>query len=677
MPHFVTTIIELAGAHSYLAYGLVFVLAGSESLPVIGVFIPATAIIVTISALVPSGAISLWPLITSAAAGAIFGDGISYWLGHHYHQGITERWPLKRYPTLMIKGEAFFERHGGKSVIIARFVPGVRSVVPLIAGILRMPVMRFYTMNVLSAILWAPSHIFAGALIGASFLLLGAVGGRLVFFLAILATALCLLVVIVRVAWRRIPALATRTYDWFSQFARTHDSWTSRHILSLLDPTQTEVRALAALGAVLIGSLWVFFGILEDVVGGDPLVRADVAVFYFLRELRTDVTDQVMIAVTELGDGIVTIAVASTVIFWLAWRGAWRAAAYWTVTICCAALFTAVLKLILHHPRPIEIYSGWEAYSFPSGHATISTALYSFLAMLIAREAPARWRLWVLVAGAVWVFAIAFSRLYLGAHWLSDVLAGLAFGVSWSALLSIAYFRRSPLAIDAASLCVVVGVTLTLVGGLHIAHENDSDIIRYAINREQRAISLTDWSQHGWADLPNRRVDLAGEYEEPLTLQWAGNADEFERMLLSAGWQLPVPWSIRSSVAWITPQVTLAQLPVLPRLHNGRMERLIMVRLFDDGGHRARLVLRLWPSNVELRGEGASGWPLWIGTVTIERMKAVDRVMTLTQERPDMNTPRNMLALTIAEGRIVHRADKNSGEIWDGNILLAWAPAVH
>src|SRR6266851_9025288 len=138
MGNVVGTIIEFAAAHHVLAYGLVVALAASEALPILGLFIPATAIIVGLSALVPSGAIDLWPLIASASIGAIIGDGASYWLGHRYHREITERWPLRHYPALITRGEEFLHRHGGASVFIARFTPGVRSVVPLIAGILRM-----------------------------------------------------------------------------------------------------------------------------------------------------------------------------------------------------------------------------------------------------------------------------------------------------------------------------------------------------------------------------------------------------------------------------------------------------------------------------------------------------------------------------------------------------------
>ena len=97
----------------------------------------------------------------------------------------------------------------------------------------------------------------------------------------------------------------------------------------------------------------------------------------------------------------------------------------------------------MHRARPGELlYSGWSAFSFPSGHSTVNVVLYGFLAFLIAREFRPALRVSVALGAATLIFLIAFSRLYLGAHWLSDVLGGLAFGSAWLALLGLSYLGR-------------------------------------------------------------------------------------------------------------------------------------------------------------------------------------------------------------------------------------------
>jgi len=90
MAKVIAAIIDLVTAHHNWAYGLVLLLAMSEAVPVVGLLVPATAIILGVSALTPIGAVGLWPLMICATTGAILGDGFSYWLGRRYHREITE-----------------------------------------------------------------------------------------------------------------------------------------------------------------------------------------------------------------------------------------------------------------------------------------------------------------------------------------------------------------------------------------------------------------------------------------------------------------------------------------------------------------------------------------------------------------------------------------------------------
>lgn len=151
MASFLSHMTNPVAGHPYAAYAAVFLLAMSESIPVIGAVVPGTAVILGISALIPGGQLDVVPVILAATLGAIAGDGASFWLGHRYHEAILSRWPMNRHPELVKRSDAFFHRHGGKSVLFARFTPGVRAFIPLVAGMLRMPVWRFYIANVASA----------------------------------------------------------------------------------------------------------------------------------------------------------------------------------------------------------------------------------------------------------------------------------------------------------------------------------------------------------------------------------------------------------------------------------------------------------------------------------------------------------------------------------------------
>jgi undecaprenyl-diphosphatase len=671
MTSLISSIIEFLTAYPHVAYLAVFLLALSESIPIIGVVVPGTAVILALSTLVPSGILLLWPLLIAATSGAIAGDGLSFWLGHRYHREILGLWPLNRHPKLIQRSEAFFTRHGDKSVFLARFTPGVRAFVPLLAGTLGMAVSRFYAVNFASALAWAPSHILPGVLIAATFSILGAAAKPLAILLVALVAVGWVVLHIVRWTLRRgIPYLIVavqRLRNW----AGTHDTWLSRSLTSVLDPSQPEARALALPTVLLVGAAWLFFGVLEDVINGDPLLLADSAIYRALQDLRTTPGDAVMIAITELGDTKVVVTVTIVVLLWLMWKRAWRTAAYWLVAIAGASALNIVIKVALYRTRPGELlYSGWSAFSFPSGHSTINVVLYGFLAFLIARDIrPAR-RLVVALSAATLIFLIAFSRLYLGAHWLSDVLGGLAFGSAWLALLSLFYLRRQAERIGSAGLLALGCVALILAGGFNIYRSHTADTSRYVVKVGTLTMAVTDWWASDWQQLPVRRIDLTGETNEPLTFQWAGGLQDLQDVLQRNGWRTSAAWTLLNTLNWLTAQAAPSDLPVIPLFASGRLPSLTLVRPHSaDAPNGSRLVLRLWVVDFELTN--GRTMPLWIGSVVEERFYHPLSLVTLTSTQPDANAPRRMLAAVLDGGRLLSRTEGTADADWDGQVLLA------
>ncbi len=664
------SVIAFARAHHDAAYGLVLLVALSEALPVVGAFVPGDAVILGISALVPTGALRLWPLIGAALTGAVLGDGYSFWLGRRHRGTIKSRWPLHRYPALITRGEDFLHRHGGKSIFIGRFTPGVRAIIPVLAGILQMGIVRFYATDLLTAVVWAPAHVLAGVAIGASFELLGAVAGRLALIVALLLVLLGITVWATRYALWHLPSHAAAAQERLWRWARARNTWITRPLLSILDPAREELPGLLLLGALLVASLWLFLGVLQDVLAGDPLVRANEAVFHFLQSLRTDWINQVMVAITELSDAMVVAATASAALLWFAWRRNWRAAAHALAAVIGASLFTVILKISLRIPRPYALSAGWNAFSFPSGHTVASAALYGFLTIVTVWEVRAHWKVLVTSMTAVMIGATAFSRVYLGAHWLSDVLAGIAFGLAWAALLAIGYFRHNPPPVGAAGLCAAVGLTLATAGALHVADRHAVDMSLYA-QRAQRHVEPWDaWWRKGWSELPSHRIDLAGKVEAPLTFQWAGTLQDLQAELTRKAWREPVPWSLRSTLEWLKPHVPIGALPVLPHLEDGHPEALVMVHPVSGAAHEERLVLRLWRSDVELKGLAHQTVPVYLGTVIEERVKRLAPIITITRRVSGYDRPRDVLAVAIRTRRLAERVLENRQPGWDGGVLL-------
>jgi membrane protein DedA with SNARE-associated domain len=161
---FIDPLIAFVSAHAGLAYLTLFLAALLEAVPVVGSVIPGSTAILALSALIPGGELKLEWVLAAAAAGALIGDGSAFWIGHKAQREILNSWPLARYPRVVAQSEAFFHRWGALAVFFARFVPPIRAFVPITAGALGMPPLRFFAVNIPAVLLWAPAHVLPGVL---------------------------------------------------------------------------------------------------------------------------------------------------------------------------------------------------------------------------------------------------------------------------------------------------------------------------------------------------------------------------------------------------------------------------------------------------------------------------------------------------------------------------------
>lgn len=609
MIEFVRQLIDWVGAHPQWAGAVIAAAAFGESLAFVGLIVPGVAVMFAAGALIAGGVLDFWPVFGWAVAGAILGDGVSFVLGRHYRERVGTLWPFRRYPQLLRRGRDFFERHGGKSVVLGRFIGPVRPVVPVVAGMLAMPPLRFYIINVLSALGWAPAYLLPGMAFGASLVLAGAVAGRLALLVAGLVLAGWLLAFVVRRLYRLGSARAGRWTAAAVRWARGHPqaSWLFG---DLLDPERPPGRALVVWLALLMGGGWLFGTILESVLTLDRLVQADQAFYDLFRSMRGPLGDRIMVVLSALGDSTVVTAVAVFVVLWLVWRRAWRDLFYWLAATAFGLLAVALLKLSLQVPRPVDLYQGLHAYSFPSSHATMSMVVYGFAAVLCTDELALRWRALTYSVAALLITGIAVSRLYLGAHWLSDVAGGLALGLTWVALLAIAR-RRHVHPTLGPGLAAGVALVLVAAGAWHAGVNLKADLSRYAERHPVQEMDLAAWQAGGWRRLPAWRIDLEGEFEQPLNVQWAGPLDAIRATLLARGWRQPVTLDWHTILRYLLPSPEAGRLPVLPQLHDGRQEALLLVRDISAADGKL-LVLHLWPTDTRLAPQRI---PLWVGTL--------------------------------------------------------------
>ena len=164
MTSFIEPLVAFVSAHTWLAYLTLFLAALLEAVPIIGSVVPGSTIILALSALIPGGQLRIEWVLAAAVAGAMLGDGTAFWIGHRSRREILDTWPMSTYPRVVAQSAAFFHRWGALAVFFARFLAPIRAFVPITAGALDMPPLRFYPVNILAILLWAPAHVLPGVL---------------------------------------------------------------------------------------------------------------------------------------------------------------------------------------------------------------------------------------------------------------------------------------------------------------------------------------------------------------------------------------------------------------------------------------------------------------------------------------------------------------------------------
>ncbi|KWA30264.1 hypothetical protein WL27_26225 [Burkholderia multivorans] len=633
--------------HPHLVLAVVFAAACAESIALFGTVVPAGIIMFVAGALVGAGVLDGWVTLGVAALGAVIGDGISYELDHRYAGELRTWWAEKGHEATWARGEQFVARHGGKSIVMARFFAPVRAIVPLVVGAARMSPYKFYPINIASALAWSPAHIGPGIVFGASAQLAEAVSGRLAAMLFLLAVLLWLIVRLTRVAIRRgVPLARIGAQRAMARLARRHPRLANR-LSGVVAPDRPESPTLLVLALLFIGSVWLFLGILQDVIAHDPLMQADTVIYSFLQTLRTAPVDELMAGIVELTSWTTGLATAAAVLVWLMVRRCWRTAGYWVLTVAIAGAVSPVLEPS-DYVRPFAWQAAMMHAPLPSGNATFNILVYGFLGWLLVHRRAPLWRSAVITVIAVWVALTGLARLYLGENWLADVLGGWSLGLVWFAIVAGLYtFQQVHDDVQPGRLACLVTAVLAIFGPWTNPGHLQAELDRYRPAIHETELTLKQWTDGGWRGLPARRTELSGDQEEGLPLQWSDDSGVIVHRLEAAGWRVAPAWSAQPTLLWLLPTTSVEALPVLPKLSNGRSTDLTFVK---SGPARPmdRLVLRLWRSRFRMRDSGMAGGPrdvpIWYGALYQETFRQPWHLVPLGKTaRPDATAIPQML----------------------------------
>lgn len=605
-------LMEYLRHHPQTAIGLTFLIAFIESLPILGTLFPGSVTMTAIGALI--GAAVAPPILTCIAAisGAFLGDCLGFWLGNKYHQTIRSVWPLNKMRKYFDYSEKFFAKHGGKSIVIGRFIGPTRAAMPMIAGILRYTWQQFLTAAICAAILWSFVYITPGIILGVLAMEFSPADMTKVFFSGLLLiVALWASFGLLQYFFRRLSRAINHSmqtgWNWLREIKA---GIIVRLIGNQQQPEDFHQLKLALLWLIISGLfLLLWFAVSHQGV----ITRLNEPLFNLMQSFRTPERNQTAVVLTILGTPEALLIASILVAVGLGVYKQWRAAIHLASLGIFSAGVTAVVKKLYFSARPLGLAVVDTSSSFPSGHTLLSVAILGFLAFLTGKIIARGWRGLIYTFFIVLIGLISGSRLFLGQHWFTDVLGSWLLGLSVLLFIMLSY-RRLPAPSTLPQikksqwlLILLFGAGLPWLAAGWFTFSNtwrDTQPVWPVIQ-----LKVADWWRQPTAAVPLYRRDRFGHVAQPFNVQWLGSLEEIQAFLQQHQWY---PLEKQSRMQTTLQRFTRLQpeynLPLLPWLYQNKPPVLFFIKHLPNSPDI--LELRLWPSGVQFTD---SSRPLWLG----------------------------------------------------------------
>lgn len=451
-PNLDTVLTDVGSALGAWTYLLVGALAFLESGAFVGLVVPGETATIVGGMVAGQGQIDLILLIAIAWSMAIAGDMVSFALGHR----LGREFLVKHGPRVQItearieQVEGFYDRHGGKAVFLGRFVGLVRAVSPFLAASSGMPVRRFLPYDVLAAGIMSTVFCLLGFLFWHSLDKVLAIAKR--GTLALATTIVVVGVVVAVVRWLRVPANRGRLDAFVERQARKpvigpiirfaravvrRAERPARFVWDRLTPGELGLELTSLLAVASVGS-FVFFGYMIVLSPITTLTTGDERGIHWSADVQTPWLTDAAKLLTTLGTlPVAGGALAIVAVVLLARRHRLEGFAL-LAGLALTVAGVHLTKAALDRPRPPGALVHTAGSAYPSGHAAYAVCWVA-VAVALRHAFPAlAVRAGLLIAGIVVAALVGLTRIYLRAHWFSDVAGGWGLGATAFALAGIA-----------------------------------------------------------------------------------------------------------------------------------------------------------------------------------------------------------------------------------------------
>ncbi len=443
------------GKWTYLAVGI---MAYLETGAFIGLVAPGETTVIVGGLVAGQGEISLMILIAIVWTCAVLGDLTSYTLGRRLGREFMVKHGarVKITEARLEQVEAFFERRGGATILIGRFIGLVRAIAPFIAGASKMPLRKFLPYDVLGAGLWATTFCVLGYVFWRSFDQLTAWVSRGLFAFGLVVAVIVAIVFLIRL--QRNPELRERTKAWIVEqldkpllrpvapylragwerigrpLAR-HSEAPARFVWNRFTPGELGLEVTTLLAIAAVGS-FVFFLFGSELDERDLLVGDRVAADLADRLYNATVAD-VAELVTHLGSLPVVAVVLGVTAIWAVTRRRFIDAAVLPLGLALTYAAVHIAKNAYDRPRPDDALVDADGSAYPSAHAAYSVGWVAAAVVLVRGGSSLAASFAAVTSAVVLAAVIGLTRVYLRVHHLSDVEGGWGLAAAIFALLGV------------------------------------------------------------------------------------------------------------------------------------------------------------------------------------------------------------------------------------------------